>query len=138
MRALPDARQIQLNEKRGGEALSKTLRPALNIPAGMRRATVSSGRYNTYHGADSQAVRPVFTTNFPYAESRSEIERIETRIKETVGSTAFQTFQILDSTGNHKMTIPEIQERKAEKLLSRVNATMRLDNQSREISSTIA
>jgi len=116
MRALPDARQLQLNELRGGEALLKTLRPPLNIPSAKYRATVAAGEVNVYKGQRSDAIRPTFTTNFPYGENEDKITKIENRIKNTMGATAFTQFQLLDESGNHQMTIPEIMERRGERL----------------------
>lgn len=117
MRALPDARQIQLTEMRGNEALLKMLRPTLNIPAGMRRATVQAGRNNVYHGQNSDAIRPTFTTAFPYSETRDAIGTLEARVRETLGANVFQQFAVLDATGNHNMTVPEVMERRAEKMV---------------------
>ena len=116
MRALPDARQLQINELRGSEALLKMLRPPLNVPSSKMRSTVAAGQQNVYRGSDSQAIRPTFLTQFPYSESRDTITALENRLRDTLGTTVFQQFQALDATGNHNMTVPEVAERRAEKM----------------------
>lgn len=116
MRALPDARQLQLNELRGGEGLLKTLRPTLNVPSAKMRATVVAGQTNVYRGSRSDAIRPTFTTTFPYGENEDKIVKLENRLWRTLGADVHTTMQTLDATGNHNMTIPEIQARIAEKM----------------------
>ena len=117
MRALPDARQLQVNELRGGEALLKMLRPPLNVPNAKMRATVTAGQANVYRGNNSDAIRPTFTVaGFPYGENEDKIAKLEARMKNTLGATAFQQFETLDATGNHQMTVPEVMERRSEKL----------------------
>jgi hypothetical protein len=116
MRALPDARQLQIHELRGGEGLLKTLRPPLNVPSAKYRATVAAGQNNVYKGQRSDAIRPTFLTQFPYSENEDKIAKIEDRLKNTLGATTFNHFETLDATGNHNMTVPEIMERRSEKL----------------------
>jgi hypothetical protein len=117
MRALADARQLQINELRGGEALLKMLRPTLNVPSAKMRATVTAGQNNVYRGSDSQAIRPSFTVDhFPYSASEEKISKLEAKIRNTLGATVFQQFETLDATGNHNMTVPEVMERRAEKM----------------------
>lgn len=116
MRALPDARQLQIQELRGSEALTKMLRPPLNVPSEKMRATVSAGQLNVYRGTKSDAVRPTFMTAFPYGENRQAVKDLELRLRDTLGASIHTMMQSLDATGNHKMTVPEIQERRAEKM----------------------
>lgn len=116
MRALPDARQLQLHEKRGNEGMIKTIRPTLNVPSSRARATVVAGRVNPYRGTNPNAIAPTFMTTFPFAENEAKIAKLEGRLRDVLGATVHTTLQTLDATGNHKMTVPEIQARIAEKM----------------------
>ena len=118
MRALPNARKLQLLEMRGSEALTKLLRPTLNVPSNMMRATVAAGQLNVYRGTRSDVVRPTYTVdNFPYAATQDAIAKLENDLKDTLGASVHTPFATLDATGNHQMTIPEVAERRNEGLI---------------------
>jgi hypothetical protein len=117
MRALPDARQLQTEERRGSEALSKVINPPMNIPANLRRADLRAGGQNRYRGQRADAIRPsIDTSGFPYDAVRDTILRRERRLEDILGASVFKQFQLLDETGNHNMTVPEVMERRSEKM----------------------
>jgi len=116
MRALTDARQIQSEERRASEALSKMINPPMNIPANLRRADLRAGGQNRYRGQRADAIRPSIDLNgFPYQAIMDTIARRERKLEDVLGASVFKQFQLLDETGNHNMTVPEVQERKSEK-----------------------
>lgn len=116
-RALPDARQLQTEEKRASEALAKEVNPAMNIPANLKRADLRQGGHNRYRGQRSDAIRRTFDMDFPYGKVQDTIARREGKLKDVLGATPFQQFKLLDATGNHHMTIPEVQARRNEEMV---------------------
>ena len=114
MRILPESRQLQKEEADLSKGLGKMISPPLNIPHALRRADGRQNGTNRYRGQRSDAIRPTYQVALPYGEMRDTIDRREQKINEISGASVFKTFSILDQTGNHNMTVPEVQERRAE------------------------
>jgi len=104
-------------ERRSSEGLGKSLNPPMNVPHNMRRADLRQGGQNRYRGQRSDAIRETFRHQFPYNEVQDKISRRENKIEYILGASIFKTFQLLDESGNHNMTVPEIQERRSERLV---------------------
>lgn len=114
MRMLPESRQLQKEEADITKGTGKMISPPLNVPHALRRPDGRMNGVNRYRGQRSDAIRPTYQVEFPYAEMRDTIDRRELKIQEISGASVFKTFSILDQTGNHQMTVPEVQERRAE------------------------
>lgn len=115
MRMLPEARQLNKEEELQSKAMGKVVDPPVNAPHNLRRIDGRRGGVNRYRGQRSDAVRATYQIDFPYNEMRDTIDRRERKIEDISGASVFKQFSILDQTGNHQMTVPEIQERRAEK-----------------------
>ena len=131
MRVLPESRQLQKEEEQLAKGTGKMISPPLNVPHALRRADGRMNGINRYRGQRSDAIRPTFQVQFPYQEMKDTTRDRERKIQEISGASVFRTFSILDQTGNHNMTIPEVQERRAEAasllgpLLRSVNTSLR-------------
>ena len=115
--ALGDTKQLQNEQKKKGQAISKMVSPPLLAPTSMRGEAITSlpGGVN-YHDmvGNSAGIRSLYDVNFPVNYLTEDIREVQHRI-----DSAFykDLFLMLATSDRRQITAREIEERHEEKLL---------------------
>lgn len=131
MNALGDARQLQIQQKRKGEAIEKTVRPPTQGPASTANRFV--GTLPGYHNVVATAanggdgIRPVYQINPNIAELVNDIEDTRERIRQAFFVRDFLPISAMQ--GVQPKNQFELSERKAEGLLVLGPTVERLNNE---------
>jgi len=120
MDALGDNIQLQVQEKRKGQAIDKMTSPPLQAPSYMKNRSISSlpagvTYYNQFQSSSQQAIRPLYQVNPDINALRDDMNSVEQRINRAFYADLFLMLSNLD---RKQITATEIAERHEEKLLA--------------------
>lgn len=117
MVALGDIRQLQLGEKRGAQAIDKTINPAMVGPTSMKnaRASILAGDITYIDTKDSSSFRPAHEVRFDL----TALENKQAQVRDRIRRCFFEDlFLMLAMSDRRQITAREIEERHEEKLLA--------------------
>ena len=116
---LGDNKQLQLQEKRKGQAIDKMVTPPLKAPSSLKNTPIVGipggvTYYDSVGGAGQDGISPLYEVRPAIQELALDMERVEERI-----SRAFyeDLFLMLAQSDRRQITAREIDERVEEKLL---------------------
>tara|TARA_R110000765_G_scaffold273641_5_gene372367 strand:- start:2214 stop:3905 length:1692 start_codon:yes stop_codon:yes gene_type:complete len=118
MSSLGDNKQLQIEEKRKGQAIDKMVNPPLVGPASVRNTPITSlpGGLNIYSGDPSQTkLEPLYLVNISLQELKEDIAQVERRIENAYFVDLF--LAISNMEGIQPRNQLELSERNAERLL---------------------
>ncbi|MEO1193594.1 MAG: portal protein [Pseudomonadota bacterium] len=119
MDALADIKQLQVEQRRKGQAIDKMVNPPLQGPSSLQNQAVSllPGAKTFVAPADLQAggLRPIYEVRPNLGELMADIIEVQGRIR-----TAFYAdlFLMLASSDRRQFTATEVMERRSEKMLA--------------------
>lgn len=118
MEALGDTQQLQMMERRGMQALEKSINPPMVAPSSLRtqKATVLPGDI-TY--LDTREGQQGFSPAYQISPNFDQLEKKEMQIRQRISKCFFEDlFLMLEQLDRRQITAEEIRERKEEKLLA--------------------
>ncbi len=118
MESLGDIKQLQMEEKRKGQAIAKMVNPPLKGPASLRNVPVSSlpGGLTIFDGGQgNEKLEPLYQVNPQLQELTADIRGIEKRIEDNFYVDMF--LSISNMEGIQPKNQLELSQRQAEKLL---------------------
>lgn len=121
MTALGDVRQLQMMERRKGQAISKMVDPPLIGPSSLRTAKTSLVAGDiTYNDATKETgLRPIHEVRIDLNHLTEDMSKVEYRIQRAFFEDLFLMLQRSDdSRGAQPITAREVDERHEEKLLA--------------------
>lgn len=130
MTVLGDVKQLQVQERRKGQAIDKMVNPPLRGPMTIKGQPVSSmpGGLNIYDSTGEQGqLAPVYTVDPKLQELRADMDAVERRINEGLFVDLFKA--ITDMKGIQPRNQLEISERNAEKLIQLGPVLLRVHNE---------
>jgi len=118
MDALPDVRQLQVQQKRKGQAVDKLVNPPMQASGGMRDRMVSLLPGSVTFVEDFAAgggVKPLYEVAPDIGALREDIMATQTRVEQTFFA---DLFLMIATSDRREITAREIDERHEEKLLA--------------------
>lgn len=117
MDSLGDIKQLQMQQKRKGQAIDKMTNPPLKAPSDMRGKRISAlpgdvTYYDTNSGGDG--VSPMYLVNLPLGELKQDMDEVRERINSAFFA---DLFLMLSMSDRRQITATEVAERHEEKLL---------------------
>jgi hypothetical protein len=115
MDALPAVRQLQIQQRRKGEAIDKMVRPPMNAAASMRNEPTSilPGAVNYVSDVTQAGFKPAYLVDPRIEEMLRDIDGTQGRVRETFFVDLFMMISSLDTV----RTATEINARREEKLI---------------------
>ncbi len=119
MDALADIKQLQVEQRRKGQAIDKMVNPPLQGPSSLQSQAVSllPGAKTFVSPADLQAggLRPVYEVRPNLGELMADIIEVQGRIRSAFYA---DLFLMLAASDRRQITATEIEERRSEKMLT--------------------
>jgi len=117
MDTLGDIKQLQIQEKRKGQAIDKMVNPPLQAPPSVKNVPISSlpGGLNIYDGGGGQKIESLYQVNLSLADLKEDMQRVERRIEDSFFVDLF--LAISNMEGVQPRNQLELSERNAERLL---------------------
>jgi hypothetical protein len=117
MGTLGDIKQLQIQEKRKGQAIDKMVNPPLSGPPSIRNTPVSSlpGGLTIYDGGNQQELKSIYKIDLRLGELKDDMDRVERRIEDAFFVDLF--LAISNMAGIQPRNELELSERNAERLL---------------------
>ncbi len=119
MDALPDIKQLQVEQRRKGQAIDKMVNPPLQGPSSLQSQAVSllPGAKTFVSPSDLQAggLRPIYEVRPNLGELMADIVEVQGRIRQAFYA---DLFLMLAASDRRQITATEIEERRSEKMLA--------------------
>mgnify|MGYP006407274871 FL=1 len=117
MTTLGDIKQLQIQEKRKGQAIDKMVNPPLSAPPSVRNVPISSlpGGLNIFDGGSGQEIKSLYRIDLRLGELKEDMDRVEGRIDDAFFVDLFLAISNMD--GIQPRNELELSERNAERLL---------------------
>lgn len=117
MGTLGDIKQLQIQEKRKGQAIDKMVNPPLSAPPSVRNVNISSlpGGLNVFDGGNGQEIKSLYKVDLRLSELKEDMDRVERRIDDAYFVDLFLAISNMD--GIQPRNQLELSERNAERLL---------------------
>ncbi len=118
MAALGDIKQLQFGEKKGLQALDKTVNPPIVASPELMNAKVSVLPGDITYAVTRegmQGIKPIYQVQFPLNDLEAKQEQVRQRIRSTFKA---DLFLMLSQSDRREITAREIDERHEEKLLA--------------------
>ena len=117
MTTLGDIKQLQIQEKRKGQAIDKMVNPPLSAPPSVRNVPISSlpGGLNIFDGGNGQEIKSLYRIDLRLGELKEDMDRVEGRIDDSFFVDLFLAISNMD--GIQPRNELELSERNAERLL---------------------
>jgi hypothetical protein len=127
MDALPALRQLQVEQRRKGEAIDKIVRPPMTASVNMKNepASILPGSITYVADMSQSGFKPAYQINPNLADMKEDISEIQNRIKSVFYSDLFMMISQLDTV----RTATEINERREEKLIQLGPVIERFENE---------
>lgn len=118
MGSLGDIKQLQIQEKRKGQAIDKMVNPVLGAPPTVRNVPITSlpGGLNVYDaGGNNQKIERLYEVSLDLRDFKEDMDRVERRIDDAFFVDLF--LAISNMQGVQPRNELELSERNAERLL---------------------
>jgi len=117
MDTLGDIKQLQIQEKRKGQAIDKMVNPPLQAPPSVKNAPISSlpGGLNIYDSGGGQKIESLYNITLSLTDLKEDMQRVEGRIEDAFFVDLF--LAISNMEGIQPRNQLELSERNAERLL---------------------
>jgi len=127
MDALPATRQLQIEQRRKGEAIDKMVRPPMNASVNMKNEPMSilPGAINYVADLNSSGFKPAYEVEPRIQEMMMDIKEVQGRVKEVFFVDLFMMISQLDTV----RTATEIDARREEKLIQLGPVIERFENE---------
>lgn len=129
MDALPDVRQLQIQQKRKGEAIDKVVRPPMQGPPSTQDRFISTlpGAYNVMAEFAQGGAKPMYEVRPDIAALREDIQETQLRVRQAFFADLFLMISQMDGVQPRQNL--EMMERKEEKMIMLGPVLERLQNE---------
>lgn len=136
MDGLGDQKQLQLESKRKAQAIDKMVNPPLvadiqlkNQPASLLPGGMT---YASFAGSGGKpSIASIYDTKFPIGEIKEDLDEVRERLKKIFFNDLFQPMSQYETRSN--ISIPEIDQRKAEALIMLGPVFTRIDDEGLDV-----
>jgi hypothetical protein len=127
MDGMPAVRQLQIQQRRKGEAIDKIVRPPMKASVAMRNepASILPGAITYVNDLSKEGFAPVYQVNPNLADMREDINEVQNRVKSVFFVDLFMMISQLDTV----RTATEIDARREEKLIQLGPVIERFENE---------
>jgi hypothetical protein len=117
MDTLGDIKQLQIQEKRKGQAIDKMVNPPLSAPPSVRNVPISSlpGGLNIFDGGNNQKIESLYEIKLQLSDLKEDMDRVEGRIRDGFFIDLFLAITRME--GIQPRNELELSERNGERLL---------------------